>query len=101
MPIPEDLSPPSRRRVLLQAGEKHGWWEYRGENQPGFTDGYGVTYSGVSYSLTLPFPDPGGTPRTLVATEVEGYVLAFADQYGDDIVREIAYRAGLVTDQPA
>lgn len=91
-PIAPDLSPPARRRVLLKAGADAGWWEYLGENPAGYTDPAGVTYIGPTYTIRAAQAE---TDRIILAAEVEGYVLATADQYGPDAVDRIAYRDGL------
>lgn len=92
MPIPEGLTPTSRHRVLLQRGDKHEWWAYESENPPGYVDGQGITYSGVTYTIR---PASGGPALILLAAEVDGFFLATAWQYGEEAIREDAYRPGL------
>lgn len=99
MPLPEDLTPVSRRRVLLIEGEKREWWVYESENQPGHRDNHGVKYDGITYTIRLPMADDDHV-LTLLATEVEGFVLATAYQYGEEAVTAIAYRDGLSPEMP-
>ena len=95
MPIRGDLPPLARNRVLLQHGETAGWWTYESENPPGHRDSNGHEYPVVTYTLRLPTAAEDYR-LTLLASEVEGFVLATALTWGEDAVNAIVYRPGLV-----
>jgi hypothetical protein len=82
----------SKRRILLGIGHRAGWWNYESENPPGYVDRAGRRYDTTTYTLVL----PQASERVLLADEVPGYVLATADQYGDEAVASIAYRVTLL-----
>lgn len=84
-----------QNRILLGLGSDRGWWRYESENQPGHIDRSGNTYTVVTYTIRLPSQAPD-EERVLVSSEVRGYVLGTADAWGDEAVRAIAYRPGLV-----
>lgn len=84
-----DASDVSRRRTALNVCHDKGWFGYESENAPGFTDYHGVSYQVTTYSIRL----PDGTPITLTAGEVDGFVYATALEH--DEVEAIAYRNGM------
>lgn len=85
----------SRHRRLLDICRENDWFDYESENQPGYVDERtGVQYAGLSYSIVLPY-GPKGTPKTLDAGEVDGFVWCWALQLGDDAVDKIRYRDGM------
>lgn len=94
--MPADLpvtgkTEPSKRRILLEIGDTEQWWTYESENPAGYVDSQGTAYQSVTYTILL----PDETERVLLADEVLGYVLATAEQYGDEGLAKIAYRAGI------
>lgn len=93
--VDEHMPALKQNRILLGLGAERGWWRVESENDPGHVDRSGNSYTTVTYTLRLPYQDDAGE-RVLLAAEVKGYVLATADQYGDEGVRAIAYRPGLV-----
>jgi hypothetical protein len=96
LPVNPDQRPPYRRRELLRIGNDAAWWTYESENPAGYVDAAGVQYDETTYTIRA----QGGGRLTLLATEVEGFVL------GQALGREgglqlIAYRRGLLPEDPA
>src|SRR6185312_10833403 len=86
--IDPDQRPPYRRRWLLRKGAEAGWWTYESENPAGVAVA-GVTYDETSYTIKT----PTGERVTVVASEVEGWVLREAvSRNAVDLIR---YRQGL------
>lgn len=91
--IESDQRPPYRRRWLLRRPAELGleWWTYESENPAGAQIG-GTRYDETSYTLKM----PTGLRVTLVASEVEGWVLHKA--VAEDRVDDFRYRRGLPGD---
>jgi hypothetical protein len=93
--VNEHMPALKQNRILLTIGRDRGWWIYESENEPGHVDRSGNTYTVVTYTIRLP-SQAADEERVLVTSEVRGYVLGTADAWGDEAVRAIAFRPGLV-----
>lgn len=88
----QDRNAPSRRRLLLERGEKEGWgWDFESTNPPGHVDSTGQTHDGVTHTLAI--SDSVGDWELTIPTEmVEGFALWAAWQAGGaDAVRQLGY----------
>lgn len=100
LPIPEDTRPNDRRRALLRFGANRGWWTYESENLPGHVDRSGRRYEALTYTIVRPHGPVQLRERVLLADEVEGYVLGYADVLSEvgvaEIAEKMAYRPELL-----